>query len=70
MASDMFSPKRLSTVMSAYAAAGLLGSGTALALSGRPVRGVAEGDLELGQPVRLHYEPVSKEVTLPFFVAG
>ena len=34
-----------------------------------PLRGVTEADLKIGQRVRLEFEPVSKEVTLPFFVA-
>ena len=34
-----------------------------------PLRGVAEADLAIGKRVRLGFEPVSKEVTLPFFVA-
>jgi uncharacterized protein len=32
-----------------------------------PIRGVAEGDLRIGQRVRLQFEPVTKEVTLPCF---
>ena len=34
-----------------------------------PLRGIAENDLKIGQRVRLGFEPVNKEVTLPFFVA-
>jgi uncharacterized OB-fold protein len=34
-----------------------------------PLRGIAEADLKIGQRVRLGFEPVNKEVTLPFFVA-
>jgi hypothetical protein len=34
-----------------------------------PLRGVDPASLKIGQPVRLQFEPVSKEVTLPFFVA-
>jgi uncharacterized protein len=32
-----------------------------------PIRGVAEGDLKIGQRVRLGFEPVTKEVTVPCF---
>jgi uncharacterized OB-fold protein len=35
-----------------------------------PLRGVDAAALRLGQKVRLQFEPVSKEVTLPFFVAA
>jgi uncharacterized protein len=34
-----------------------------------PLRGIAESDLKIGQRVRLDFEPVTKEVTLPFFIA-
>jgi uncharacterized OB-fold protein len=34
-----------------------------------PLRGIAEADLKIGKRVRLGFEPVNKEVTLPFFVA-
>ena len=34
-----------------------------------PLRGVDAAGLKLGQKVRLQFEPVSKEVTLPYFVA-
>jgi uncharacterized protein len=34
------------------------------------LRGVIQDTLKIGQPLRLQFEPVSKEVTLPFFVAG
>jgi uncharacterized protein len=33
-----------------------------------PLRGIAEQALKIGQRVRLDFEPVTKEVTLPFFV--
>ena len=33
-----------------------------------PLRGVAEADLKIGKRVRLGFEPVNKEVALPFFV--
>ena len=33
-----------------------------------PLRGVAEKDLRIGLPVRLAFEPVTAEVTLPYFV--
>lgn len=33
------------------------------------LRGVAEADLKIGKRVRLGFEPVNKEVTLPFFVS-
>ena len=33
------------------------------------LRGIAEIDLKIGQRVRLGFEPVTKEITLPFFVA-
>jgi hypothetical protein len=35
-----------------------------------PLRGVAEKDLEIGAKVRLAFEPVTKDVTLPYFVAA
>lgn len=35
-----------------------------------PLRGVAEDALEIGAPVRLAFEPVTKDVTLPYFVAA
>ena len=35
-----------------------------------PLRGVSEADLEIGRRVRLDFETVSKEVTLPYFVAA
>ena len=31
------------------------------------LRGVAEADLKIGQRVTLAFEPVTKEITLPFF---
>lgn len=34
-----------------------------------PLRGIAEADLGIGRRVRLDFEPVNKDVTLPFFVA-
>jgi hypothetical protein len=34
-----------------------------------PLRDVLESDLGIGKRVRLGFEPVSQEVTLPFFVA-
>jgi uncharacterized OB-fold protein len=34
-----------------------------------PLRGVAEADIKIGQRVRLGFEPVTKEITLPFFTA-
>jgi uncharacterized OB-fold protein len=34
-----------------------------------PLRGVAEQALKIGQRVRLDFEPVTEEVTLPSFVA-
>jgi uncharacterized OB-fold protein len=34
-----------------------------------PLRGVDPAGLKIGQRVRLQFEPVSKDVTLPFFVA-
>ena len=34
------------------------------------IKGMAEADLAIGQRVKLAFEPVNKEVTLPFFVAG
>jgi uncharacterized OB-fold protein len=33
------------------------------------LRGVTEADLKIGKRVRLGFEPVNKEVTLPFFVS-
>ena len=33
-----------------------------------PLRGVAEADIKIGQRVKLGFEPVTKEITLPFFV--
>ena len=33
------------------------------------LRGVNEADLKIGKRVRLGFEPVNKEVTLPFFVS-
>jgi hypothetical protein len=35
-----------------------------------PLRGIAEADIKIGQRVKLGFEPVTKEITLPFFVAG
>jgi uncharacterized OB-fold protein len=35
-----------------------------------PLRGVAAADLKIGQRVQMKFEPVNKEITLPFFVAG
>jgi hypothetical protein len=32
-----------------------------------PMRGMAERALKIGAPVRLAFEPVTKEVTLPYF---
>ncbi len=34
------------------------------------LRGVAESDLKIGTKVRLAFEPVTKDVTLPYFVVG
>ena len=34
-----------------------------------PLRGMAGADLEIGKRVTLAFEPINKEVTLPFFVA-
>jgi uncharacterized OB-fold protein len=34
-----------------------------------PLRGIAETDLKIGRRVRLSFESVNKEVTLPYFVA-
>ena len=34
-----------------------------------PLRGVAEADIKIGRRVRLDFEPTTKEITLPFFVA-
>jgi len=35
-----------------------------------PLRGITEDALKIGLPLWLQFEPVSKEVTLPLFVAG
>lgn len=35
-----------------------------------PLRGVADDALKIGAPVRLAFEPVTKDVTLPYFVAA
>jgi uncharacterized OB-fold protein len=35
-----------------------------------PLRGIAESDLKIGAPVRLAFEPITKDVTLPYFVNG
>ena len=35
-----------------------------------PLRGVAEAQLRIGMPVRLAFEPVTKDVTLPYLIAG
>jgi uncharacterized OB-fold protein len=35
-----------------------------------PLRGMAEDALKIGAPVRLAFEPVTKDVTLPYFVAA
>jgi uncharacterized protein len=35
-----------------------------------PLRGIPEQDLKIGRRVSLGFEPVTKEVTLPFFVAA
>lgn len=35
-----------------------------------PLRGVSESDLKIGLKVTLAFEPVNKDVTLPFFVAA
>jgi uncharacterized OB-fold protein len=32
-----------------------------------PLRGIAEGDLAIGRRVTLAFEPVTKDVTLPYF---
>jgi uncharacterized OB-fold protein len=32
-----------------------------------PLRGVAESDLRIGRPVTLAFEPVNKDITLPYF---
>lgn len=32
-----------------------------------PLRGIAEGDLEIGRRVTLAFEPVTKDITLPYF---
>ncbi len=34
------------------------------------LRGIAEGDLEIGTKVRLALEPVTKDIALPYFVSG
>ena len=34
-----------------------------------PLRGIADADLRIGQRVRLQFEPVTKDVTLPYFTA-
>jgi uncharacterized OB-fold protein len=34
-----------------------------------PLRGVDAASLEIGQPVRLQVEPVSKEISLPYFTS-
>ena len=33
-----------------------------------PLRGVADKDLKIGMPVRLAFEPATKDVTLPYFI--
>src|SRR5262249_15827149 len=35
-----------------------------------PLRGVAEGDLRIGMRVRLGFEPVTKDVTLPYLAGA
>ncbi len=35
-----------------------------------PLRGIAEADIRIGPRVRLGFEPVTKEISLPYFVAG
>ena len=35
-----------------------------------PLRGSAEADLKIGQPLRLQFEPVTRDITLPFFTAA
>ena len=35
-----------------------------------PLRGVAEKDLKIGAKVTLAFEPVTKDVTLPYFVVA
>jgi uncharacterized OB-fold protein len=35
-----------------------------------PLRGVEASRLKIGQPVRLQFEPVSKDVTLPYFAVA
>ncbi len=35
-----------------------------------PLRGTPPGELKIGQRVRLHFEPVSKDITLPYFEVG
>ena len=32
-----------------------------------PLRGTESSQLKIGQPVKLHFEPVTKDVTLPYF---
>jgi hypothetical protein len=34
------------------------------------LRGVAEGDLKIGTRVRLAFEPVTKDITLPYFASA
>ena len=34
-----------------------------------PLKGIAETDLKIGRRVRLEFEPATKEITLPCFVA-
>ena len=34
-----------------------------------PLRGVAESDLKIGQKVTLAFEPVTQEITLPYFTS-
>ena len=33
-----------------------------------PLRGIGEKDIRIGRRVRLEFEPINKDVTLPFFV--
>ena len=35
-----------------------------------PLRGIAEKDLKIGAKVTLAFEPVTKDVTLPYFVVA
>lgn len=35
-----------------------------------PLRGLAAGDLAIGRKLTLHFEPVSKDITLPCFKAA